>query len=338
MCYINLVYAREMQESWVLLSGSADQSEFAKSDKLHSIHKDIKLTEARSLNKLNASDLIQSHKIPNYNRKKYRPAIIITGHLRCFAKSRLLFNKLGENCDIYIATTGQYRREALSITSKTRISIIEDDDEARSIDSSLPFNTMKQWHKLAIGLKLIEAEERKAKKRYTHLLKVRSDYFFVHPENIIRDLRVSSNTSLGLVGASDKVFGGRRDHMMLMKDFFNGLLGWHIRTNNVYWPINLEQVLASDESIKWYGFNWPIELIGTPATVDNFKTTLKVNYYSLRQKLQAFRPTSETKYHNLFQGNINFASEIAFARHLNFVGIPFNECFGLRGFLYQNRR
>ena len=72
-----------MQEGWVLLSGSADQSEISSSSKLHPIHEDKRLIATRHLNSCNNSALVQDYDLPSYKAKKYRPAIIITGHLRC---------------------------------------------------------------------------------------------------------------------------------------------------------------------------------------------------------------------------------------------------------------
>ena len=119
------------------------------------------------------------------------------------------------------------------------------------MEKKLLFNPIKQWQKLAIGLRLIEEREIKKRREYTHILKIRTDYFFAHPKNMLEDLRVLSNSTKGLVGTSDKVFGGKRDQMMLMKGFFDGILGWQIRVDDMYWPINIEQILESDESMKY---------------------------------------------------------------------------------------
>ena len=327
-----------MQEGWVLMSGSADQSEISSSSKLHPIHDDKKLISKRHQNAYKNDALVQDCDFPVYKGKNYRPAIIITGHLRCLERSRHLIKKLSESCDIYVVTNKQYKREALSIARRNKILIIEENQDAIEMEKKLLFNPIKQWQKLAIGLRLIEEREIKKRRKYTHILKIRTDYFFAHPKNMLEDLRVLSNSTRGLVGTSDKVFGGKRDQMMLMKGFFDGILGWQIRVDDMYWPINIEQILESDESMKWYGFNWPIELIGTPNTVDELRDLLTVNYSILKQRLQQFRPNKHTSYHNLFKGNTDFASEVAFARHLNFVGLPFNECYGLRGFLYQDRK
>ena len=45
------------------------------------------------------------------------------------------------------------------------------------------------------------------KKRYTHILKLRTDYHR-KPKNILKDLVRSE----GIICASDKVFGGSHDH------------------------------------------------------------------------------------------------------------------------------
>ena len=206
------------------------------------------------------------------------------------------------------------------------------------MEKNLSFNPIKQWQKLAIGLKMIEEQENRIRKKYTHILKIRTDYFFAHPKNILKDLRVLSNSTRGLVGASDKSIWGQKRSDDVNERLFNGILGWQMQVEDVYWPINIDQILESDESIKWYGFNWPVELIGTPKTVDELRSLLIKNYCTLKQRLQLFKADKFTSYHKLFKGNTDFASEVAFARHLNFVGIPFNECYGLRGFLYQDRK
>jgi hypothetical protein len=122
-----------------------------------------------------------------------------------------------------------------------------------------------------------------------------------------------------------------------MSGFYYGLLGWFNDQEDKYWPINLDQVLKSDDSIKWYGMNWPIELIGRPKTTEEWRKYLTKNQTKLRSQLQTFKALETTSYHKLFQGNKNFASEVAFARFLNLSGLSYRECKGLRGFLYSQR-
>jgi len=49
------------------------------------------------------------------------------------------------------------------------------------------------------------------------------------------------------------------------------------------------------------------------------------------------KASQSAQYHRLLKGNPRFASEISFARFLNFCGIPFHDCVALRGFLYSDR-
>ena len=93
----------------------------------------------------------------------------------------------------------------------------------------------------------------------------------------------------------------------------------------------------SDDSIKWYGLNWPIDLIGTPPTTEAWRRQIRQGGNKLAYTLAKFKPNRTTKYHRLFKGHPRFASEVSFARFLNFNCIPFKDCYSLRGFLYSDR-
>ena len=58
-----------MQESWVLMSGSADQAVAGNLRNLHTIQKDDQLKEARKLNNLNPT-LITQVNFTTYKRKR----------------------------------------------------------------------------------------------------------------------------------------------------------------------------------------------------------------------------------------------------------------------------
>ena len=125
--------------------------------------------------------------------------------------------------------------------------------------------------------------------------------------------------------------------MMTLTSFYSNLIRCYYNREEDYWPINLKQVLDSDDAIKWYGMNWPVELVGKPQSTDAWRKDLDTRFHELSKALHEFRPGPSTTYHRLFQGHPKFASEVCFARFLNSKGIPFRDCYSLRGFLYKDR-
>ena len=322
------------QQKWVLLSASADQS--------HTLEKspidDRILLESRFLNS-NPNTLIQ--KIPsrlnilkpNFNKT----AVLITGELRCLSRSFNFFKRISNHSDLFIVTSEKYSNLAHSLTKPEMVFIVEKDEYELEVDANCSIGSMRQWHKLSIGLNLICQAELRLHKLYSHILKLRTDYFYAHPENLIRHFERHSTKSCSLVGASDKVFGGRRELMMTLRAFFQAINPWFLNKEDDYWPINAAQIIASDDALKWYGMNWPVECIGQPETTESFRQCLLEGGNSLANKLSVFQPKSTTTYHRLFKGHPQFASEVSFARFLNFNGIPFRDCYSLRGFLYSDR-
>ena len=235
-------------------------------------------------------------------------------------------------------TTAAYASKARCLVPEKQLLVVDEIPIEYRIDQTLTVGSMKQWHKLSLALELVKKAEKRRGQRYLHLLKLRSDYFFVHPKNLLVDVvQACQEADSGLVGASDKVFAGPRDLMMLFQGFFRGLDGWFDNREKHYWPINLSQVLTSDDSLKWYGMNWPVELIGQPETTEAWRQLLNEGGDGLATALAQFQPKPNTRYHRLFKGHARFASEVSFARFLNFNGIPFRDCRSLRGFLYSDR-
>ena len=124
---------------------------------------------------------------------------------------------------------------------------------------------------------------------------------------------------------------------MQFEGFFRAIPRWFDQREKTYWPINLQQVLASDDAVKWYGMNWPLDLVGTPQHPRPWRQALLANEQRLTQALAHHKASQSAHYHRLLKGNPRFASEISFARFLNFCGIPFHDCVALRGFLYSDR-
>ena len=322
------------QERWVLLSASADHPSKRMSPQLD----DDDLLTSRKLNRDQPQALRQRLPPRRLHWRQHRCALLLVGELRCLSRSGRMLARLGQAADLFIVTTKDYAQLASSLVPQRRLLIVDQSPGEQLVDESLVVGSMKQWHKLHLALQLVQTAEQRRGRRYSHLLKLRSDYLYVHPRHLIKDvIHQTQHPKAGLVGASDKVFGGPRDLMMLFQGFFQSLEGWFDDREQHYWPINLAQVLASDDAIKWYGMNWPVELIGQPETTEAWRQVLLEGGYGLATALAQFKPGPNTKYHRLFQGHPRFASEVSFARFLNFNGIPFRDCRSLRGFLYSDR-
>ena len=327
------------QPAWVLLSASADRKphELDPSDQ-HPILKDTALIEARRINRLRPQTLVQQ--VPTWTSSNTQPrfAVLITGELRCITRSGPLFKALSKRTDLFIVTTASFRESALQLTSADRILIVDDHPPETKRDQAVPVNSMKQWHKLELAWRLLREEENKRGATYRYVIKLRSDYHMVHPKAVLKSVRrACRHPDSGLVGASDKVFGGRRQTMQKLEGLFEAIPCWFDQREKDYWPINLKQVLASDDAIKWYGMNWPAELVGRPPTPSLWRRQLEATEPSLTEALSKRRNQGPEQFHRLLKGHTRFASEICFSRFLNFCGIPFRDCKGLRGFLYSDR-
>ena len=329
----------EKQQAWVLLSASADQAKLSSASPVRQeIHADQRLLDCRHRNLTDPGNLNQRLPKPTGGAAKNRIAVVLPGDLRCIRRSGPLLQALGQQADLFVVTRAAHAQAAAELAPPERVKVVDNDPEARVGDAALPLGSMKQWHKLALALELVQQEECRQQRRYSHILKLRSDYFYVHPRRLLGRF-VASCRALkgGLVGSSDKVFGGPRDLMLQLQSFHTAIPGWFDQQEQRYWPINLQQVLASDDAIKWYGFNWPVELIGQPSSTEQWREQLIAGGQQLAIALRSFQPGADAAYHRLFRGHDRFASEVCFARFLNFTGIPFRECRSLRGFLYSDR-
>ena len=330
------------QPAWVLLTASADRKVTPEQKGVscrHPIQNDKLLLEQRSINNFDPHLLKQ--KIDKTEKKGGKPAktaVILTGELRCLHRSRGLLLSIGKSADLFIVTTAAYRADALSLTSKSNIKIVDDCNDMKREERRLNVNSMKQWHKLKIGLEMIEKTESETTKSYRFILKIRSDYYFVHPERLIHSFEKACRQSqTGIIGSSDKVFGGRRDYMMLFKGFHAALLGSFDGKENYYWPINLKQILSSDDSYKWFGFKWPKKLVGEPKNLVEWRENLENDQTSLTHSLATYQNGTPDSLYSMLKGHEQFSSEICFAKFLNYTGIKFNELYDLRGFLCNDR-
>ena len=328
------------QPAWVLLTASNNLPNMARDpEDDHPILGDHALLSSRGLNTSNPAALVQPlPEHPGSSTSPSRCALVLTGELRCIARSQALFERLSRQADLYIVTSAPYRQKALALVPAGHCLIVDDWSNEAAIDAALPMNAMKQWHKLSLALRMIRHQEQSRHKRYRYIVKLRSDYYFAHPERMLQQIaNACRSPEAGLVGASDKVFGGPRELMMQFEGFFRAIPHWFDQREHSYWPINLQQVLASDDAVKWYGMNWPQELVGTPQHPRAWRQALLADEQHLTQALANHNPDTNAPYHRLLKGDPSFASEICFSRFLNFCGIPFHDCPALRGFLYSDR-
>lgn len=324
----------KQQMLWVLLSASADQ----KVSETCQIN-DIKLLKTRHQNKTDPSQLVQEGLGSLKSYRKSNTAVLIAGELRCLERSKQLMEELAIKCDLFIVTSKKYSRRAHQLTEDSMIRIIDDKNEAAQTEKKIPHNAMIQWHRLKTALEMASEEEKKRGKKYASMIKVRTDYYYAHPRRMIRRINTQlKKADSGMIGASDKTFAASRDNMMLLKAFTNLLVPFFYNKQGEYLPINIQQVLKSDVSCKWYGMNWPVDLVGRPETIDDLKDLLRNKQEILTTSFSDFQAKDSSEYITFFKGDSKFASEISFANFLNLVGIPFNDCKSLRGFLYEDRK
>ena len=262
-----------------------------------------------------------------------RIAVVVPGELRCWQNSKAFFETIGHHADIFTCTSQAFADAAKQIAGNNIKIVIEEPKQS--------VGAVQQWHKLAQTLSMVRSREKQKGQKYTHIIKLRSDFYHVQPKHLLYDLVCAD----GLICASDKVFGGRRELMMLFEGFYAAIRGWFDQREETYWPINVETILNSDDSSKWYGMNFPKELVGEPSTVDELRTVLSKGKIDLTRGLQEWKPTQNTKthenymkqLHRLIPGHPRFASEICFARFLNFNGIHTHNTASLLGFLRTDR-
>jgi hypothetical protein len=257
-----------------------------------------------------------------------RIAIVLPGELRCLKHSQHFLASLSRHADLFICTSPGYAQAAATMPGMLKVVDPE---------PNLPMGSMQQWHKLALALALVRQQETTSGRRYTHILKLRTDFHHAQPRHLLQEL-VNAD---GLICASDKVFGGRRELMLLFEGFFPAIAGWFDQQEQRYWPIHVTQILRSDDSAKWYGMAFPRELVGEPESVEKLRVVMERGGASLAEALMHWKPPAasdpNTLYWRLFQGHPRFASEVCFARFLNFNAIPAHSCPGLLGFLRSDR-
>ncbi|WP_094555939.1 hypothetical protein [Synechococcus sp. 1G10] len=259
-----------------------------------------------------------------------RVAIVLPGELRCWQRNASLFIALSEHCDLFICTSESYAEVAkgLAAAPHLRVRLVED-------DPTLPVPSMQQWMRLAHCLDMIRIREKESGHEYTHIIKLRSDYFYVQPEDLLASV---TGTRSGFWACSDKVFGGDRATMMLWDAFHQAIPGFFDNNEDRYFPVNMMQILRSEDSFKWFGMLFPVEVVGKPDAPVELRKILLGGGEPLARTLATYgAKASPLGYTRLFQGHERFASEVSFARFLNFTGVSVGWKPALSGFLWSDR-
>ena len=293
---------------------------------------------ARGLNRI-APNLLEQSIPRRWRRFQHQQpvlAVLIPGELRCLSRSGPLLKQLGRIADLFITTTNGFRSEALALQPKD-LQIIEDDPHLIAEERDLAVGSMRQWHKLAACFRQMRAEERRRGRPYRWAVKWRTDFFLLEPHQLLQELsELDRNPDAGLIGASDKLFAGRRDLMLRLEGFWHALQGQFLDLDPRNSLVHLETILRGDESAKWYGFGLPERLVGRPASVPELRHTLQLGGSDLARAMsEPWRPDEALV--NFFPGHPRFPSEVAFARFLNQLLIPMRGSRALSGFLYSDR-
>ena len=260
-----------------------------------------------------------------------RIAVVIPGALRCLERNAAWLRQLNRRVDCFICTTAADKAAAMELRGGRTLQVcaIEDQANWQAADQALPVNSMRQWLKMQICLEMVQAHEQQLGQRYTHLIKLRTDYLHCNPRALLQEV---ARLEDGLGMASDKVFAGPRALMLQLQGFYRSLR-LHTAGRVEAWPICVEQILRSDDAGKWMGFGFPERLVGQPGSVAALRAQLEQGGAALAEALGQGEAGSV----RFFAGDQRFASEVAFARFLNLAGIPWRSLPSLHGQLLPQR-
>ncbi len=261
-----------------------------------------------------------------------RCAVLIPGQLRRMDATSEFLIALAEQVDLFVCTDAGHREQAELLASRANatVRIVEDSPADAAREANAPVGSMRQWSKLAICLDSMLQREQREGLRYSHVYKLRTDYYLTDPG---RFLGIGSEDDRGLLTASDKVFGGRREFVLPLASLFDAMGSLFLDHERDWWPVRVAQVLASDDSFKWFGMNLPRRVLGDCRTVGHLRRRVAER----AEQLERYRPRRFDSFLRLFRGHPRMASEVCFARFLNMLGIPVHASPRLAGFLLSSR-
>jgi hypothetical protein len=301
--------------------------------------KNLSLT--RQINEMAPSVLMHDDLLLTPPMNSTRIAVVIPGDLRCIARNMALFQELLKYCDLFICTSERSRMttKELKDLPDLKIRIVPD-------AVHLPFGAMQQWMRLKESLDMVEQAESQKKISYTHIVKLRTDYFYANPTELLTSV---GKIVSGIEACSDKVFAGDRKTMMGMRAFYDSIMDYVVDKNYKF-PVNIHQIIRSDDCFKWFGMLLPIKILNDVTQPDQFRTYLsnsdktaisnmatEVSRFNQSPKSEKGKRLMQTLYDTVAAGEKVFASEICFAAFLNKMNITVRWNPSLSGILWSDR-
>jgi hypothetical protein len=342
-----LLFLKKSNHAWYLLEKAREKFEEKKPDKaaifakksLQSSPDDFSLV--RQVN-LMMPDLLQYGEMKMIPPKsKTRVAIIIPGMLRCLQRSFPLLKSLLSHCDLFICTSPEFEKVAESMQKEglVRIKIVKD-------NPLLPAIAMQQWMRMNECLQMLKEQESETGIQYTHIIKARTDFYFLHPEKILDEL---TGLSSGLLMCSDKVFGGKRNDMLRFQEFYHKIMDYYVDCGH-WFDIRLEQIDRSEDSFKWFGMLLPDSVTDDVRHPEELRAMIMKNGVDFYQNLfdksvkesddnrsLKGRRLMRTLYDESPPGKKVFASEICFAAFLNQQNMDAHWSLNFSGVLWNDR-
>ena len=81
--------------------------------------------------------------------------------------------------------------------------------------------------------------------------------------------------------------------MMLLR-FYLSLLNTYFGKNITHQQFNLQQILRSDDSFKWYGFKFPTDIFGIPNSVEALREKSLLLYLRSNYPFKNFGSSENT--------------------------------------------
>ena len=280
-------------------------------------------------------DVLNSHpankKIDN-SKVTNDTAVLITGRLRCWDKSKDLIYSIAEKNQIFIMTDLADEKIVNEIKNKNIHTTIIENSFYKKDYSKMSNIFLSQYLKLKCAIDEVYKYEKNNSIFFKNFLKIRTDFFFLNSENLL-DMSLENNEEY-LFAFSDLNFSGRREFFLPLRSYYD-FAEWSYSNdfhNLEYLPINPTQIMKSEPGAT--RFNWlkyPKEIVETfnkRPSGEYIKKKLIKNYDNAMK--YKFKASDEFK---LTGGQNYFPSEQSFSLFLNLAGIPCKTHFKYTGYI-----
>jgi len=286
----------------------------------------------------NWQEILKNHpnnKTANHSMSSNETAVLIPGRLRCWDKSKDLIYSIAEKNKVFIMTDDSDKKIINDIDHKNIYVTNIDDSVYQNQLSKIPNVSLNQYFKLKCAIDEIYKYEKKNSVFFKNFIKIRSDFFYYNPENLL-DMRKENNEDY-LFAQSDLNFSGRREFFLPLRNFYD-FSEWTYNNdfhNLDFMPINPTQIIKSDPgSTKFNLLKFPeeiVETLMTRPTSEYIHEKVKKNY----DKALKYKYNSNDKFK--LTGSPGYvATEQSFAWFLNLIGIPCKTHLKYSGFIMHN--